>query len=335
MLDVIKNRYLYLWWALIVILFCLYMIIFKETNLWIDMTWWTQNEYTFSWSINFEEIKTDVENLSKDFNSKNNEIINWISVYTVTWENRLVVETWFNKSSDEKSLINIKNDFNTQVLTLLWTKNNSFSLNKYQDIGQSFWDYIKKTAVLTLVISLIAISLYLAYAFYWVANWLNSTSFWLITLVTLFHDVVVAAWLYIFTWLFFPEFKIDTFFVTALLTILWYSINDTIVVFDRIRENIKVHVKKLKIDEIINLSINETLARSLFTSLTVFIVLVTIFVFWPETLKWFMLTLIYWVLFGTYSSIFVASPLLYEINKNKELQIYEKKEVKAEDKIVV
>ncbi len=335
MLNVIKNRYLYLAWAWIVILFCLYMIIFKETNLWIDMTWWTQNEYTFVWEINFEDVKSNVENLSKDFNTKNNNIINWISIYTVTWENKLVVETWFNRVSDEKTLINIKNDFNNEVLALLWAENNSFSLNKYQDIWQSFWDYIKKTAILTLTISLVAISLYLAYAFYGVAVWISATSFWMITLVTLFHDVVVAAWLYIFTWLFFPEFKIDTFFITALLTILWYSINDTIVVFDRIRENIKVHVKKLKIDEIINLSINETLARSIFTSLTVFFVLLTIFFFGPVALKWFMLTLIYWVVFGTYSSIFVASPLLYEINKNKKLWVYEKKEVKAEDKIIV
>ena len=90
-----------------------------------------------------------------------------------------------------------------------------------------------------------------------------------------------------------------------------------------------------KLDEIIDLSINETLARSIFTSLTLFFVLVAIFFFGPISLRWFMLALIYWVVFWTYSSIFVASPILYEISKNKKLQVYEKKETKVEDKIIV
>jgi preprotein translocase subunit SecF len=90
--------------------------------------------------------------------------------------------------------------------------------------------------------------------------------------------------LYVFSGIFFPEFKVDTYFVTALLTILGYSISDTIVVFDRIRENIKNHVKNKKLDEIIELSVTETLARSLFTSLTLVFVLITIFIFGPDSL---------------------------------------------------
>jgi len=78
---------------------------------------------------------------------------------------------------------------------------------------------------------------------------------------------------------FFPEFKIDTFLITALLTILGYSINDTIVVFDRIRSNIKKYVKKKNLEEIIEISISDTLRRSIFTSLTLFFVLLTIFFF--------------------------------------------------------
>ena len=140
--------------------------------------------------------------------------------------------------------------------------------------------------------------------------------------------------------MFFPEFKINTFFVTALLTILWYSINDTIVIFDRIRSNLKEFWGKIwkkwkTLKEIIDLSVNETLKRSIYTSLTLLFVLLTIFIFGPETIKWFILVMIFGTIVGTYSSIFVASPILYLVNRHKKLSVYKKIKLKAEDKIVV
>lgn len=335
MLDVIKNRYLYVWASFIVVLFALFMIIFKDTNLWIDMTGGTQSEFEYTWKISLENVSKELTSVKNEFNQKNDNIINAISVYSVSWEEKIVVETWFWVTKDEKTLEKQKVAFNEIVLNTLTKENKTFNQYKYINIWKSFWDYIKKTAWITLLVALMSISLYIAWTFYWVASWVTSTSFALVSMLTLFHDVIVASWLYIFTWNILPEFKVDTFFITALLTILGYSINDTIVVFDRIRDNIKHHLKNKKLDEIINMSINETLARSLFTSLTLMFVLITIFFFWPETLKWFMLTLIYWVAFWTYSSIFVAAPLLYQVNKNKELKIYEKKIIKDEDKIVV
>ena len=106
---------------------------------------------------------------------------------------------------------------------------------KYTNIWKSFWDYIRNTAIVTLIIAIVSISIYIAWAFSWVVVWVNILSFSVITIITLFHDILIASWLYILVSIFLPEFKIDTFFVTALLTILGYSINDTIVVFDRIR----------------------------------------------------------------------------------------------------
>lgn len=335
MLNVIKNRYLYVGASFVLVLFSLFIIIFKDSNLWIDMTGWTQSEYAYSGEINLDEIIKNLEEKKDIFNAENENIINWLSVYSVSGEEKIVVETWFNHISEEKVLENYKTSWNSLVINTLNEKEEKFTLHKYINIWQSFWDYIKKTAWLTLWITMAAISIYIAFAFFWVAVGISSWAFAWVTLLSLFHDVIVASWLYIFSWMFFPEFKVDTFFITALLTILWYSINDTIVVFDRIRENIKHHLKTKKLDEIINISINETLARSIFTSLTLMFVLVTIFIFGPETLKWFMLTLIYWVAFWTYSSIFVASPILYEINKNTTLKVYEKKVVSDDDKIVV
>jgi preprotein translocase SecF subunit len=158
--------------------------------------------------------------------------------------------------------------------------------------------------------------------------------------MTLFHDVLISTGLYIATSMFLPEFKIDTFFVTALLTILGYSINDTIVVFDRIRSNlIKYAGKKGKdgkeLNEIVDLSITQTIVRSIYTSATLLFVLLTIFFFGPETIKGFVLVMIFGTIVGTYSSVFIASPLLYLANKDKKLTIYKKQVVNPEDKIVV
>ena len=335
MLNVIKNRYIYVWISFLFIFFSLFLILFKDLNLWIDMTGWTQSEYIYLTEINLDEITKKLEEKKEIFNLENQNIINWLSVYSVYWEKKIVIETWFNFQSDEKILESYKNSWNWLILKTLKEENDSFTLSKYINIWKSFWDYIKKTAWITLWITIVAISVYIAFTFFWIAIGISSWAFAWVALFTLFHDVIIASWAYIFTWIFFVEFKVDTFFITALLTTLGYSINDTIVVFDRIRENIKHYVKTKKLDEIVNISINETLIRSIFTSLTLMFVLITIFFFGPETLKWFMLTLIYWVAFWTYSSIFVAAPILYEINKDKTLNIYEKKVVSDDDKLVV
>ena len=106
------------------------------------------------------------------------------------------------------------------------------------------------------------------------------------TAISLVHDVIIAFGLYIIASYFFPEYKIDTFFITAMLTVLGYSINDTIVVMDRIRSNLRLPENKKKdFGVIINNSVNETMTRSLYTSFTVFIVLVAMFFFGPEPIK--------------------------------------------------
>jgi preprotein translocase SecF subunit len=208
---------------------------------------------------------------------------------------------------------------------------------QYINVGKSFGDYIKKTAIITLLIALIGIALYVSYAFSGVISGINALSFSSITIITLFHDVFVAAGLFIFCSLFFKEFQIDTFFVTALLTILGYSITDTIVIFDRIRTNLEKGVKHKQIDlkVIVDTSINEMLTRSIYTSLMLLIVLFGIFFFGPASLKGFILVMIFGTMVGTYSSIFIAAPLLYDINKNKELKVIVKKTYNPDSKIVV
>lgn len=337
MLKIIKNRKLYysISWAF-TLLALMFIFAFK-LNLWIDMTWWTQTEYTYK-DLNIEKVRESVDEIKNTFTLSWTEIINNVDIYKVTWENKIAVVAWFDSTVKESELENLKIEFKNKVLKELKKVDSTVVETQYISIWKSFWDYIKNTAISTLIITVLWIALYLAWAFSWILSWWGIIlSFSSIVIITLFHDIVVAVWFYIFTSNFLPDFKIDTFFVTALLTILWYSINDTIVVFDRIRANLKIYSKKHKkdLDEIIDLSINETFARSLYTSFTVIIVLIAILIFWPENIKGFVLTMLYGTLIWTYSSVFIAAPMLYDFNKWKALELYEKKEYDPDDKIVV
>lgn len=339
-MNILKSRFVYLSISWIFIILSVFLLIFSKLNLWIDMTWGINMEYSYENTIDIEEIKQKIIESKDSILYKNESVINNISVYRVTWEKSIVVVAWFKTWIEEKTLNSLKSDFRTNIFEIIEQTDETVIETKYTNIWKSFWDYIKKTAILTLSIAIIAITIYVTYAFSWVVSWISVFSFAIITLVTLFHDVVISTWFYIFSWMFFIDFQIDTFFVTALLTILWYSINDTIVIFDRIRSNLKKYGwKKWKdwkdLYEIINISITQTLKRSIYTSLTLLFVLITIFSFWPETIKWFILVMIFWTIVGTYSSIFIASPILYQVNRNKKLSIYKKVVIKPEDKIVV
>jgi preprotein translocase SecF subunit len=155
----------------------------------------------------------------------------------------------------------------------------SISEAQYRNVGASFGEYIKSSGYTTLLLAILAISLYIQYAFRGSIAGMASWPFAVVTAISLAHDVVIAFGLYVVTSHFFPEFKIDTFFITAMLTVLGYSINDTIVVMDRIRSNLTHSAsKKSSFSAIIDISIWDTMRRSLFVSSTVMIVLIALFV---------------------------------------------------------
>lgn len=339
-MDVLKNRFVYLsisWFFLIISIF---MLIFWKLNLAIDMTGWINMEYTYEGTVDIDSIRSKLDEEKETVVFNNQKVINNVGVYSITWEKAFSIVVWFDSSINEVDLSKLKLDFKNKVFETLKETNNTIVETKYTNIWKSFWDYIRNTAILTLLIAILAITIYVTYAFSWVIWWVSVISFALITLITLFHDVIISAWLYIISWYFFKDFQIDTFFVTALLTILGYSINDTIVIFDRIRDNLKKFGWKTwknwkELYEIITISINETLKRSVYTSLTLFFVLLTIFIFGPESIAWFILAMMFGTIVGTYSSIFIASPILYEVNKSKKLSVYKKVVINQDDKIVV
>lgn len=334
-MKVIKNRntYFTIFWTLFVI--SLFFLFWMKLNLWIDMTWWISLEYSYK-NIDFDKVHVEITKKADEVVYDGKKVINNTDVYKVTGKNELVTIAWFDSSIDPIELDKLKIQFKNDIYDILKKEDNTVVENSYVNIWKSFWDYIKNTAYLTLAIAIIWIWLYVAWAFSWVVWWISTFSFWFITIITLFHDVITAAWFYVATSDFFPQFKVDTFFITALLTILWLSINDTIVVFDRIRSNLtEIFKHKLSLEEVIDLSVTETMRRSIFTSLTIVLVLIAILLFWPETIKWFTLAMLYWTFIWTFSSIFIASPLLYEMNKNKKIVIIEKRKEGDYDKVVV
>ncbi len=335
-MDFLKKRIVFLVIAWVLSLVSWVMFLFGNVNYGIDMTWGTQSEFSYEWEISIDDLYKDITHISGEFNQLNNNIINWVNVYGVTGQNQIVLIVWFHELDDEKALETLKTDFNELTQNYLETLPNNFIQTRYINIWKNFWDYIKNTAKITLALGLIAISIYIVWAFFGVANGLNTYSFAWIVLITLLFDILVTTWLYIVTGIIFPEFQVDIFFITALLTILWYSINNTIVVFDRVRFNIKQMIsQKKKLYEIINISLTETIKRSIFTSLTLLFVLITTFLFGPELMRWFLLSLIFWVTLGTFSSLLLAPSLLFELNKNAQLKVYEKKIISDDDKIVV
>lgn len=184
---------------------------------------------------------------------------------------------------------------------------------KFETIGPTISAELKKKSFLAIFFVIVAIILYIAFAFRKVSRPVNSWKYGVCAVLALIHDVTIPTGVFAALGHFWGT-EVDTLFVTALLTILGFSVHDTIVVFDRIRENL-IKFSRETFEEVINRSVNQTAARSVNTSLTVLLVLLAVFFFGGESTRNFVLALIIGVVFGTYSSIFVASPLLVVWNR--------------------
>ena len=189
----------------------------------------------------------------------------------------------------------------------------------FQYIGPSIGQELRNKTELAIVLALCAITLYIAFAFRKVSKPVSSWKYGITSLIALFHDVLVPIGVFsILGHLYNVEITIPI--IAALLTILGFSVHDTIVIFDRIRENI-LRRGMGQFEDTVNWSLTQTLGRSISTVLTVEFVLISLYFLGGETLKYFALTLIIGITSGAYSSIFIASPLLvswYKFNLRKE-----------------
>jgi len=179
---------------------------------------------------------------------------------------------------------------------------------RFDSIGPVIGQEMKQRAYGAIIMVLLLIVFYIGFAFRKVSRPVVSWKYGVTAIIALFHDVFIPTGIFSILGHFLGV-ELDLLFVTGLLTILGFSVHDTIVVFDRIRENLRKGVGK-GFEETTNISINQTMVRSINTSLTVFLALLAIYIFGGETTRYFALLLMIGIFFGTYSSIFVASSLL-------------------------
>jgi preprotein translocase subunit SecF len=182
---------------------------------------------------------------------------------------------------------------------------NPFTVLKEDRIGPKIGDELKRDAVIAIFFSLVAILVYLAFRFKFI--------FAFGAVAALFHDTLITLGLFAALYGLIPglNLEIDLTVIAAFLTLMGYSVNDTIIVFDRIRENLKIH-KTRPLEDIINTSVSQTMSRTILTAGTTLLTILILLIFGGEVLRAFAFTMLFGILIGTYSSIFVASALIYE-----------------------
>ncbi len=184
-----------------------------------------------------------------------------------------------------------------------------FAILSSEKVGATIADDIKKDSMKAMLLSLVVIFLYIVVRF---RKW----QFGLGAIVALFHDTLLVLSAFAIAGLFGFSFEIDQVFIAAILTIIGYSINDTVIVFDRIRENVNLHTSSNR-EDIFNAAINSTMNRTVITSLTTLVVVLVLLIFGGAVLRGFSFALVIGVLVGTYSSIFIASPIVLDLDKKK------------------
>ena len=219
--------------------------------------------------------------------------------------------------NDTDFLIKFENNSNKNVIEQIKVSldksfANQFDFRRVENVGPKVSAELLKSGVIAISIALILMLIYIWIRFEW--------QFSLGAIAALFHDVIVTLGMFSLLGL-----EINLSIIAAVLTIVGYSMNDTVVIFDRVRENLKKY-SDIKIFELTNISINETLSRTLITSITTLLALFSIFFFGGEILKGFSLAMIFGVIFGTYSSIYIANTILVRLN------VSQKTILKEEDK---
>lgn len=205
-------------------------------------------------------------------------------------------------------------DEHQKVLTALRGNDVGSVIEKrFDTIGPTIGAELARKSIYAILLVIALIILYIAWAFRHVSEPISSWKYGIATVIALVHDVMIPVGIFAALGHFYGT-EIDTLFVTAVLTILGFSVHDTIVVFDRIRERLKDAKKNVSFENLVGESISETITRSINTSLTVLLVLSAIYFFGGDTVRNFALALIIGIGFGTYSSIFLASPILVTWN---------------------
>ena len=282
--------------SIIIIIFSLAILLLKGLNLGVDFKGGTLIELRTSNSA------TGISEIRQSFLKMN---LGDVTVKKFGQENDYLVKIEMAKSDDGNFIKSINDKLSKDL-------GSSVNFRRVENVGPKVSNELLRAGLLAITLSLAAMLLYIWIRFEW--------QFSLGAIIALVHDVIIT--LGIFSFL---SYEVNLSIVAAVLTIVGYSMNDTVVIFDRIRENLKKH-SSISIKEISDLSTNQTLSRTLITSVTTLLALFSIYIFGGAILKGFSFAMIIGVIVGTYSSIFVAAPILNYTNVSQKTILKEDKE---------
>ena len=281
-----RYKIWYIVFSLLIILPGLYFLITSGLKLGIDFTGGALLEYQFERHIDPNDLKQQISSQGIEVGQIN-----------PSSNNIYIIRT---KPVDQDKINRLK--------LYLDEKFGKVEERRVEFVGPVIGAELSQKAFIAIILASLVIVLYIAFSFRKIPKPTSSWRFGITAVVALTHDILVVVGLFTILGKFLGV-EIDTLFVIALLTVIGFSVHDTIVVFDRIRENLTKHIGKKFID-VANLSVVQTLGRSLNTSLTVVFVLLAMLLFGGETLRWFVVALLVGIISGTYSSIFNATALL-------------------------
>jgi len=298
-INFIENRKKFYAVSLAVIIIGLGFAAFRGFNYGIDFTGGTMMQIEMGKEIAIDDIKETIAEYD----------LNPTIVYATDNHSQIVIRTIKDLKSDER----------TQVINTLEEKYgiDDDAVLASEEFGPTVGKDLRQNAIKSILIAAVCMLIYIRFRF---KDW----RYGLAAVAGLAHDVLVTLSIYAIF-----RITINNPFIAGILTVVGYSINDTIVVFDRIRENTKFYKRKQSV-QLIDDSINQTLSRSLMTSLTTFLVMVPLFVMASSELRGFLIPLMIGVFVGTYSSIFLCSPVFYELTKKEGISKYEDNRQKAE-----
>ena len=279
----------------ILIIASLVFLVFKGLNFGVDFKGGTLIE------LRTDKSSANITKIRDSFNQMN---LGDVSVKNFGNETDFVVKFEKQNSNDPQFIEEIKTKLSNSISTV--------DFRRVENVGPKVSAELLRSGVIAIALSLAAMLLYIWIRFEW--------QFSLGAILALFHDVIITLGVFsVFS------LEINLSIVAAVLTIVGYSMNDTVVIFDRVRENLRKYAD-VKIFELTNISINETLSRTIITSVTTLLALLSIFIFGGEILKGFSLAMILGVIFGTYSSIYIANPVLVSLKVSQRTIVKEEKE---------
>jgi preprotein translocase SecF subunit len=282
--------------SLIFIVLSIFVLLFKGLNLGVDFKGGTLIE------VRTENSKTDIAEIRQSLLKMN---LGDVTVKKFGTENDFLVKIEMGKSNDENFIQSINDKLSMDL-------DSTVNFRRVENVGPKVSSELLKAGLLAIGLSLAAMLFYIWIRFEW--------QFSFGAIIAIIHDVIITVGIFSFL-----SYEINLSIVAAVLTIVGYSMNDTVVIFDRIRENLKKY-SKISITDISNISTNETLSRTLITSVTTLLALLSIYFFGGAILKGFSFAMIIGVIVGTYSSIFVATPILNYTKVNQKTILKENTE---------